>query len=102
MLWDGRGAAVEPCPCLLLFPPRLVGVLLQPLREPLPVKVQRGLERLDPVPVAVVALLKLVRQLKEWLYCRLRRSKMPGRGITEQREHFWHVSSIVDESQLVA
>ena len=67
VLGDGRGASVEPCPCLLLLPPRLVGVLLQPLREPLPVQVQRGLERLDPVPVPVVALLQLVRQLQEGL-----------------------------------
>ena len=88
VLWDGRGASVEPCPRLLLLPPRLVGVLLQPLREPLPVQVQRGLERLDPVPVAVVALLKLVRQLKEWLYCRLRGCKMPRCGIAEPRGHF--------------
>ena len=57
MFGDGRGAAVQPRPGLLLLPPGLVGVLLQPLREPLPVQVQRRLERLDPVPVAVVALL---------------------------------------------
>ena len=61
---DGRGAAVQPRPRLVLLPPGLVRVLLQPLREPLPVQVQRRLERLDPVPVAVVALLQLVGQLQ--------------------------------------
>ena len=64
MFRDGRGAAVQPRPRLLLLPPGLVRVLLQPLREPLPVQVQRRLERLDPVPVAVVALLQLVGQLQ--------------------------------------
>ena len=64
MFGDGRGAAVQPRPGLLLLPAGLVGVLLQPLREPLPVQVQRRLERLDPVPVAVVALLQLVGQLQ--------------------------------------
>ena len=69
---DGRGAAVQPRPRLLLLPPGLVRVLLQPLREPLPVQVQRRLERLDPVPVAVVALLQLVGQLYENIGARFR------------------------------
>ena len=62
-LRDGRGAPVQPGPRLLLLAPRLVRVLLKPLREPLAVQVQRRLQRLDAVPVAVVALLQLVGQL---------------------------------------
>ena len=72
MFRDGGRASVQPGPGLLLLPPRLVGVLLQPLREPLPVQVQRRLERLDPVPVAVVALLQLVGQLYENIGARFR------------------------------
>ena len=58
---DRGGTAVEPRPRLLLHLEPLRRVLLQPLREPLPVQVQRRLERLHPLPAPVEALAELVR-----------------------------------------
>ena len=65
LVLPGRCTPVQPCPGVHVLPPSaLRRALLQPLGELLPVQVQRGLERLQPLAATVEALLEVISQLQ--------------------------------------